>query len=101
MSGADCYALRCALLHEGSDSILRQYAREALERFAFVAPSPGREIHCNQLGTALQLQVDIFCEDVCKGVDRWEAEVVPTSADVQARLGELVSIRSLDHGFTL
>ena len=32
LSGSDCYALRCALLHEGSDDITEQGARESLCR---------------------------------------------------------------------
>lgn len=33
LSGADCYALRCSYLHEGSAEIGLQRAREALDRF--------------------------------------------------------------------
>lgn len=60
LNGGDCYALRCAVLHEGSDDIVEQRAREALERFEFYEPAPGLRMHCNQIGVRLQLQVDLF-----------------------------------------
>jgi hypothetical protein len=95
LSGEDCYALRCALLHEGTDTTLRQRARDALERFLFLAPST-RVVHCNQSGTTLQLQVDLFCEDICEGVDEWQRRVMARSPEVRSRLPELISIGSGD-----
>ena len=71
LTGNDCYALRCAFLHEGRDDISRQKAKEALERFLFVVPPHGWEIHCNMINGGLQLQVDIFCRDVERGVTEW------------------------------
>jgi hypothetical protein len=35
MSAGDCWALRCSLLHEGSDDIGEQRARETVSRFRF------------------------------------------------------------------
>ena len=35
LSGRDCYALRCAFLHEGREEIITQRAREVLDRFQF------------------------------------------------------------------
>src|SRR5260221_10862247 len=45
LSGQDCYALRCAFLHEGSDDVTRQRARQALESFVFVEPPNAGMIH--------------------------------------------------------
>jgi hypothetical protein len=95
LSGADCYALRCSYLHEGSDEITGQRARRALERFRFVAPRRGLMVHRNQAGSQLQLQVDIFCEEICLGVEQWERDVASVS-DVQQRLTELLTIYDLD-----
>lgn len=65
-------AIRCAYLHEGSDDISAQRAQEAIEKFLFVAPlSQDNIIHCNQINTKLQLQVDIICEDIKQGVLAW------------------------------
>lgn len=60
------------LLYEGVDDIVDQRARVALEEFTFVKPpSGGGIVDCNQTVNRLQLQVDIFCGDVCAGVDEW------------------------------
>ena len=68
LRGEDCYALRCALLHEGTNNITDQRAQEALDSFNFVVPPDGWTVHMNQDGNALQLQVDVFCRDICSSV---------------------------------
>ena len=98
LSADDCYALRCAVLHEGSDNTTRQRARRALERFIFVEPPTTGMIHCNQVNKALQLQVDVFCSDICDGVRDWERSVLIGSPEVQGRLTELATIRPVGSG---
>lgn len=101
LSGRDFYALRCAVLHEGSDSILNQRAREALESFTFVAPQPGLVVHRNQAGAQLQLQVDKFCADVCDAVSLWTAQMPVDSVQYQ-RVNGLMKITKIDltNGFS-
>jgi hypothetical protein len=76
LSGGDCYALRCAYLHEGDFDLAGHGAAEVLDRFEFVE-IPGVIRHMNvmenqALGTSvLQLQVSLFCEEICQGVERW------------------------------
>jgi len=94
LTGADCYALRCALLHEGSDSILRQRARSSLEAFRFVAPRPGRIVHNNRIRDTLLVQVDIFCRDVIAGVASWEHMLPSMAVDIQKRATELFRIET-------
>jgi hypothetical protein len=94
LAGGDAYALRCALLHEGGDGISRQKARVALTKFQFVVTPPGITIHKNQNGSLLQLQVDIFCADICFGVAEWTVATA-ANADVQTRKTELISITSV------
>ena len=92
LGGRDCYALRCAFLHQGEFGIDDQRARNVLERFHFTAPRPNQSIHMNQIGlTTLQLQVDEFCADVCKGVDEWLVEVHADPA-IQGRIAQLPTI---------
>jgi hypothetical protein len=99
LSGQDCFALRCAFLHEGSEDVTRQRSRDALESFVFVEPPPsGGIVHCNQSKGKLQLQVDIFCQDVCDGVDEWAKLVLSARSDVQARMGDVLLIRSCEGG---
>lgn len=97
LNGDDCYALRCAVLHEGSDEIVTQQARKALESFFFVAPIDGIVIHNNQVGSRLQLQVDIFANDICAGVDRWIIDV-SADHDIAERIAALMQIHIPESG---
>ena len=101
LSGEDCYALRCAFLHEGSDEITRQRARNALDSFHFVSPpARGGSFHCNQVNNNLQLQVDTFCEDMCHGVEAW-LQSAGTRPDVRPRLGELLVVHDSSTGLSI
>lgn len=74
LHGEDCYALRCSLLHEGASCIEEQRARRALNDFHFITPPRGRMVHCNQSNHTLQLQVDIFSQDIAEAVALWYEE---------------------------
>jgi hypothetical protein len=91
LSAADYYALRCALTHEGVDNIEHQRAKEALDRFVFVAPTPGRIIHNNLAGSKLQLDVAIFCDEIAVQVDNWD-RAVANDAPLQERKRQLIRI---------
>ncbi|WP_420957575.1 hypothetical protein [Burkholderia gladioli] len=98
LSGNDCYALRCSYLHEGAGDIQGQRAREALDRFHFITPPPGGSIvHNNRINAALQLQVDIFANDIADSVDAWSSSV-KENPDIQTRIGSLLIIHNSDHG---
>jgi hypothetical protein len=92
LTGSDCYALRCAFLHQGEFEIDGQRAREVLSRFHITAPRPGMLVHMNMAnGDTLQLQVDRFCLDVCDAVERWLREVA-ANPDVQNRMDLLGAV---------
>jgi len=91
LSGSDCYALRCALLHEGSDDITEQRARESLDRFHFTAPPESGSMHRNQKNTVLQLQVDSFALDVIDSINEWLFEIHDDTVK-KNKLNELVRI---------
>jgi hypothetical protein len=93
LSGDDCYALRCSLLHEGRDETSHQRARDSLERFQFLAPRSGLVFHCNQAGRKLQLQADIFSRDICGAVRSWLSSI-PASDDRMARLNAMLKIQT-------
>lgn len=86
--GSDCYALRCALLHEGSTNTERQRAREALEDFQFVVHTGKVRCHGNLSKTVLQLDLEIFCNQMADAVDTWSIRVAsnPGTQDEMARL---------------
>ncbi|NLI69747.1 MAG: hypothetical protein GX364_02635 [Firmicutes bacterium] len=74
LSGDDLYALRCAMLHEGSTIIDGQSARDVLNNFEFSWNSS----HLNFLSknyysgkNRLVLNVGKFCEEICSGVEKW------------------------------
>jgi hypothetical protein len=94
LSGSDAYALRCAYLHEGGDDVSEQKAQDALTRFIFIEPPASGTIHCNLSNTALQLQVNIFCADICEGVDKWIIDT-KDNKDIQERARKLLNIRKL------
>ncbi|MCZ3129148.1 hypothetical protein NYY92_15275 [Acinetobacter baumannii] len=75
LSGSDFYALRCAYLHEGSDDITSQIAKETLERFKFVQPNKNVCIHRNQIDNTLQLQVSEFGKEILEAVKEWTDDV--------------------------
>lgn len=92
LSGRDCYGLRCAVLHEGSDDIVGQRAREVLNGFDFTQPIATWVVHNNLVDNKLQLQVDLFAEDVCSGVDQWMTAIAG-NADVEASVALLMKVR--------
>lgn len=99
LGGRDTYALRCAVLHEGADEIVNQKAKEALSAFHFVQPPRGGgKIHCNQSNDVLQLQVDVFCWDICDGVHEWMQTVGSKSPAIQSSIAQLMKVESADDG---
>lgn len=95
LSGNDCYALRCAFLHEGREDISEQKAQQLLDSFQFVVAPPGWVIHCNLLNTKLQLQVDVFCRQFTEAVARFQNDV---SADphVVQRMSSMLRVRDVN-----
>jgi hypothetical protein len=94
LSGADCYALRCAFLHEGRDDVTRQRAREVVSRFSFSTTGS----HKCMFDTVLLLNLQSFCTEICEGVRFWEEEY-KNDTDVKAGLIELLKIQT--QGFSI
>jgi len=88
LSGADCYALRCAILHEGSTDITTQRRRDVLDRFHFTVVGS----HCNQINSVLQLDVPVFCNDVCMAAERWAGDFRTNHQDKLNRLDQIVRV---------
>ena len=89
LSGSDCYALRCAFLHEGTDEVLRQRAREVITRFAFSTTGSHRCL----FDSVLLLNVQSFCAEICAAVRQWVHDV-SGNVNIQLRLSELVCVRT-------
>lgn len=95
LTGNDCYALRCAFLHEGREDITEQRAQELLDRFQFTVAPQGWVIHCNLHNATLQLQVDIFCQQFMEGVVRFQADAA-SDAGVSHRMSSLLRVRDVN-----
>jgi hypothetical protein len=93
LSGADCYALRCAILHEGITDITTQRCRDAVERFHFTVVGA----HCNQFNFVLQLDVPTFCNDVCRAAERWIDDFRTNHPDKLNRLDQIVKVHVGPH----
>jgi len=65
----DCYALRCSIVHEGSEEISDTKTKAVLGRYHFFAPKKNWKFFGHPSGTTIQLPVDQFCEKLCLGVD--------------------------------
>lgn len=94
LTGSDCYALRCAFLHEGRDDIIEQRAREAIDSFAFLVPYGQSVFHCNSADGQLQLQADIFCLDMCEAVEQWLSDC-RGDLDLESRIRNLMHFRTI------
>lgn len=79
MTGDSCYALRCAMLHQGEADLTSQKVKSIVTSIHFTTTSG----HCNYINGVLQLDVATFCSDMCESVSTWfegfQAEV--TSPD--------------------
>lgn len=82
LSASDCWALRCAVLHETTDDLSGQDAQERLNRLHFRTPKylpDGRivgRVHKNLSSEmSLQVQIDIFCNDILDAVEVWKSEI--------------------------
>jgi hypothetical protein len=70
MDGDACYALRCAMLHQGEADLSRQKVKSVVTSMHFTTTSG----HCNHVNGVLQLDVATFCRDICSSVDCWYEE---------------------------
>lgn len=98
LTGNDCYALRCALLHEGSADITEQRAQVALENFSFITPGEsGNRWHNNEVNGTLGLMVDQFAADVLTAARSWWASRTEEQRqDTRQRHLNLIDADTLD-----
>ncbi len=76
LTGSDCYALRCAFLHQSSDDISEQKIRDIYERIRIHESQHLLSIQTNfptRLGVpnTLFIRAKTFCEDVCGAAREW------------------------------
>jgi hypothetical protein len=91
VTGEEVYLLRCAYLHQGSDSLDpadRQNLNALIENFNFVISND----HLKKQGTTVLLNVRTFCLDMCSRVEGWEKNILSNSPYMQARAEKLSKI---------
>jgi hypothetical protein len=87
LTADDCYELRCAMLHSGSDDIDPKNA-DSIVKFHFNTIGA----HVNRINDTLTLDVAGFCKFVADGVDAWSAKVAQ-DADIQARIATRAEVK--------
>lgn len=101
LTGEDAYALRCSYLHAGEFNIEEQYIRKALEGFMFVVTKNKNQIvHNNKLNNVLQLQVSVYCEDICDGVEQWINDNKDDEKILQ-KASRIQDIKYITNGFSI
>ena len=87
-TGRDCYALRCSILHEGSEDITAQRIRETLEKIYFTTLG----IHRAKTNNILTLNVAMFCKEMCKAVKDWYDDIKDDKVII-GRIGNMLEIK--------
>jgi len=89
MTAGDCWALRCSVLHEGTDDVGEQRSRETLARFRFTTKGS----HRIRIENVLVLDVASFCEEFCRAVETW-AEDMKANDAVRHRMLSMIEVQS-------
>jgi len=71
LTGEQCYAYRCGILHQGRSN----HERLGYSRIIFIEPNPNMTLHRNILNDTFNIDLKIFCSDVVSGVRAWLSEV--------------------------
>jgi len=90
MTASDCWALRCSILHEGSDAVSQPKTRDVLSRIFFSTMGA----HRIRVEDTLTLNVAMFCEEIADAVDMWSSDV-RSDTDIQARISQMVEIQQV------
>lgn len=87
LNAGDLWALRCSLLHEGTDEISHQRSREVLRKFKFTTQG----MHCGQMNDVLVLNVSTFCAEMIAAVELW-LSVKQGDPKIRERVSEMAVI---------
>lgn len=90
LNGYEAFKLRCSILHDGKS---RTRGKE-VTNFEFVIPKKDFMVHCNMIEKqTLQLQIDIFCNQMADAVDKWH-ESKKEDKEIIIRIESLLKIHS-------
>ncbi|WCK15384.1 hypothetical protein G6L41_017310 [Agrobacterium tumefaciens] len=92
LAGGDCYALRCAITHEGRSDTSGQPAKDVIDKFHFVKPADdGSETRIESFEGVFSIPIDIFAGSMCAALTNW-LSTKTNDADAQMRIRNLVKI---------
>lgn len=92
-SADDCFYFRCSCLHQG----LAEHNKLAHEKIHFIPPLPNNNIvHMNKFNDILQMQIDIFCNDIAKAVDDWYRARTKSSPKIQTKIDNLIKVYPIE-----
>jgi hypothetical protein len=93
LTGAECYALRCAVLHEASDDLTPQRAAKVLEHIRLHAVMPHNMRITQSFGAPEMVIISVthFCKDMCAAARAW-LDIVANDEAIQRRLAATVEI---------
>ncbi|CFR19570.1 Uncharacterised protein [Yersinia kristensenii] len=84
----DCWLSRCTCLHAG----LNAESKKRMMSFRFTPPiRDGWVIHLGNNNGVLQLQIDVFANDMCSAVEAW-LDDVKDNCEIQSRINEIMKI---------
>lgn len=87
----DCYAFRNACLHAGMAGAQRRNIK-------LTPPlETGGVVNKCVINGILQIQIDVFCEDICLAVDEW-ADKNKNDADIKDRISKLIEVSHITVG---
>lgn len=89
LTAGDCWALRCSLLHEGTDEISTQESREVLKKFKFTTQG----VHRGMMGDILILNVSVFCDEMIAAIESWIADT-KSDPKIQERIREMAKVET-------
>ncbi len=89
LTDTDCYALRCAFLHEANDDITNQHAQSVISKFKFMT----LRSHNLLINDILCLDVAHFCNDIVEGVEEWLDEF-KDDLTINAQIQKLIRIEN-------
>ena len=89
LTGGDCYALRCAMLHEGNEDTLTHKAHDVVEKVMFTTLGD----HRGKMGPVLVINAGRFCDEVASAAKVWMADV-SNDPIIQAAMNEMLTVRT-------
>ncbi|MCY8499826.1 hypothetical protein [Bacillus atrophaeus] len=102
LNGKDMYALRCSFLHAGEVEISKQRIRDVLDGYIFLKPDRHNRVfaHMNKINDTLQLQIDVFCNEIIQAVNEW-LKAYSNVQEIQERAELMIDILDPTNGISI